>query len=326
VKIGKLSNDDLRSLVLDRLPAMGCVVATGPSAGLDCAAVKFGDGQVILTTDPITGAADQIGRLAVDISCNDIACCGIRPSAVMLVIIAPPTAERGDIALVIDQAAEAAKRLCVSIIGGHTEISDAVGRFVAVTTAMGFTYGGKIIQASGGRPGDALVMTKTAGLEGTAIFAADQNEKLSGCLTVSELEEAKSLINSISVVEEGSCGGKIGVSAMHDATEGGILGACWEMADASRLGCIIDAGQIPLHPLTVKICGILSVDPLRLVSSGSMLIATPDPDRMIAELAAKGILGTMIGSLTNEPGRMVVYDGRTADLLPPGPDELYKIK
>jgi hydrogenase expression/formation protein HypE len=325
MKIGKLSHDDLQHLVFDRLPALPGNIASGPSTGLDCAAIRFGDGQVILTADPITGAAENIGRLAVHVSCNDIACCGIRPSALLMVLIAPPSATEAEIAGIIDQAAAAAKLLSVSIIGGHTEISDAVNRFIISTTALGFTYGQQIIQASGGRPGDTLVMSKTAGLEGTAIMAADHSARLSSAMSVAELCDAINLIDSISVIEEGSIGANQGVRAMHDATEGGILGACWELAEASNTGCIIDRDAIPLHPLTAKICTILNLDPYRLIASGSMLMATPNPVALVAELAAKGILGTAIGTLTENREKQLRFDGKTAKLAPPDSDELYKI-
>jgi hypothetical protein len=173
MKTGKLSHQDLKRIVLDRLPEPANTVTSGPAVGLDCAAIRFGDGQVILSSDPITGAAADVGRLAVHISCNDIAACGIRPSALMIVIIAPVSASADDIQLVIDQASATARKLNVSIIGGHTEVSSAVSRFVITTTALGFTYGGHIIQSSGGRAGDTILMSKTAALEGTAILAAD---------------------------------------------------------------------------------------------------------------------------------------------------------
>jgi hydrogenase expression/formation protein HypE len=325
MKIGKLSHEDLQRLVFDRLPAVTGNVASGPATGLDCAAIRFGDGQVILTADPITGAAENIGRLAVHVSCNDIACCGIRPSALMLVIIAPPEAKPDEIAAIIDQAAAAANQLSVSIIGGHTEVSDAVNRFVITTTALGFTYGRQIIQASGGRPGDTLVMSKTAGIEGTAILAADQADRLSPALSGADIRKAKNLIHQISVVEEGSVGASQGVNAMHDATEGGILGACWELAEASGTGCIINRDAIPLHPLTEMICSILDLDPYRLIASGSMLIATAEPAALIAELETKGIRGTAIGTLTENQEKELRFDGKTAKLQPPESDELYKI-
>lgn len=325
MKIGKLSHEDLQHLVLDRLPGQANTVTYGPSVGLDCAAVRFGDGQVVLSCDPITGAAADIGHLAVHISCNDIAACGIRPSVLMLVIIAPPSCEPDDIRQVTDQASAAARSLNVSIAGGHTEISDAVTRFVISTTAIGFTYGGQIVQANGGKPGDTLLMTKTAGLEGTAILAADQRERLAACLSGEELAEAAAMIKKISVVEEGTCGGDLNVHAMHDATEGGILGASWELAEASNLGCVITAEQIPVEPLTSRICACLGLDPLRLVSSGSLILATADPKALIAALDVKGIRCTAIGHLTENGGRYLQTAGQMSELTPPGPDELYKI-
>lgn len=326
MKIGKLDNQELRRLVLDRLPATGQFVTSGPAVGVDCSAIRFCDGQVVLSTDPITGAAAGIGRLAVMVACNDIAACGIRPSALLLTIIAPPQATADDIRTVIDQAATAANKINVSIVGGHTEVSDAVTRFVVSTTALGFTYGNHLIQASGAHAGDTLVMTKTAGLEGTAILAADQAKKLAARLSEQELSEARGLVSQISVVEEGSCGGDLNVHAMHDATEGGILGACWELAEASRLGCIIEAAKIPIHPLTAKICQSLGIDPLRLVASGSMIIATPKPEELIAALQEKKIQGTLIGMMTEKPDKIADFGQETIELLPPGPDELYKIR
>ncbi len=325
MRIGKLDNEELRRLVLDRLPAPDQFVTSGPSIGVDCATIRFGDGQIVLSTDPITGAAADIGRLAVHITCNDIASCGIRPTALLMSLIAPPQATADDVRAVIDQAAEAARQLNVSIVGGHTEISDAVNRFVINSTALGFTLGSTVIQASCGRSGDTLIMTKTAGLEGTAILAADQAEKLAGPFNAADLTAARDLIEQISVVEEGSVGGSLGVHAMHDATEGGILGACWELAEASQLGCIVEADRIPIHPLTARICHHLGINPLRLIASGSMIIATPEPDDLICALEKKGIRGTVIGRLTENPSRLLISSGETLDLCAPGPDELYKI-
>ena len=325
MKIGKLNHDDLKRLVLDRLPEQGNTVTSGPAIGLDCAAMRFGDGQVVLSSDPITGAASDVGRLAVHISCNDIAACGIRPSALLIVIIAPVTATPEDIQLVIDQASSTARKLSVSIIGGHTEISPAVNRFIITTTGIGFTYGKHIIQASGARPGDTLLMTKTAGLEGTAILAADQGKRLEGELTEQEIRTARTFIDKISVVEEGTRGGNMSAHAMHDATEGGVLGACWEMAQASDLGCMIDPTKIPVHPVTKKICRILALDPLRLIASGCLLISTDQPDAIIANLAEKEIRCTAIGTFTESKDKVLHINGESVEMSPPESDELYKV-
>ena len=325
MKIGKLDNQELSRLVISQLPKTDRFVTAGPAVGLDCAAIRFSDGQVVLSTDPITGAKADIGRLAVLVTCNDIAACGIRPTALLMTILAPPAAEPEEIKAIVDQMARAARAINVSIIGGHTEVSDAVSRFVISATAIGFTYSKQIIHSSGARDGDTIVMTKSAGLEGTAILAAEQADKLARQMTADELTEARQFLDLISVIEEGSCGSDNSVHAMHDATEGGILGAVWELAEASGLGCVVLAEKIPVHRLTAKICSILKLDPLRLIASGSMIMATAEPEVLIADLSARGITGTAIGNLVKIPGRKLLAGEKTTELTPPGPDELYKI-
>ena len=325
MKIGKLSHEELQELVLSRLPKQSDTILQGPGIGLDCAAIRFNDGQVVLSADPITGASSDIGRLCVHIACNDIAACGVRPSVLMIVLIAPPDSTAAQIAQIIDQASETAQSLNVSIAGGHTEISESVNRFVMMATAIGFTYGDSIVKPGGGHPGDTILMTKTAGIEGTAIFARDQREKLLLQLNPDTVSAAASMIDSISVVEEGTLGRRMNVHAMHDATEGGILGACWEVAEACGSGCVIDCRQIPVDPVTRQICSVLSVDPYRLISSGSLILVTDEPDQLIAEMTKKGILCTMIGHLTEGKERLIRKADGLVTLEPPGPDPLYKI-
>ncbi|MDD2533653.1 MAG: AIR synthase family protein [Eubacteriales bacterium] len=325
MKVGKLDPVNLEKLVLHRLPILSDDIVCGPATGLDCAAIRFKDGLAILSTDPITGAAADIGSLAVHVSCNDLAAFGIKPKGLLLVLIAPPSATTEEVALVIDQASITAKALDVSIVGGHTEVSDAVNRFIVTTTAIGFAESGHMVRSDGGQAGDTLLMTKTGGLEGTAILAADQSDRLRFCITADELLTARALINQISVVPEGIIGGRLGAHAMHDATEGGILGAAWEMAEACGLGLSIHLDQIPIHPITQKITTELGLNPHRLISSGSLLIATNTPDEMIAALAENGILCTVIGELTHEQTFTQTLNDVVSPLDPPGPDELYKI-
>lgn len=325
MKIGKLDPANLEKLVLQRLPVLSDDIVCGPSTGLDCAAIRFKDGLAVLSTDPITGAAADIGSLCVHVSCNDLAAFGIRPKGLLLVLIAPPSATAEEVAFVIEQASQTAKELDVSIIGGHTEVSDAVTRFVVTTTAIGFAENGQMVQSDGGKPGDTLLMTKTAGIEGTAILAADQKAKLQAQMTEQELKAARQFLAGISVVPEGIIGGQQGAHAMHDATEGGILGAAWEMAQACGLGLEIDLDAIPVDPLTQKIASILNINPLRLISSGTLLIATDHPDQIIQSMANQGILCTAFGQLTKSSHYLQIHKGVCEALDPPGPDELYKI-
>ena len=168
-----------------------------------------------------------------------------------------------------------------------------------------------------------MIMTKWAGLEGTSIIAADKEEELSGSLTPEEIESAKAFLDSISVVEEGVIAGEFGASSMHDATEGGVLGAAWEIAESSGKGIEIYIDDIPVREATRKISDIYGIDPYRLISSGSMLITTKKGEELVDILNKKGIPSAIIGRITKQ-GRNIVTGGKTLPLSPPYPDELYK--
>ncbi len=327
MKTGKLTDEALRRIVLDRLPACtGSPVAKGPGTGLDCGLVRTGGALTAVSSDPITGASEGIGRLAVAVSCNDIACCGIRAAAMTVVIIAPEDSTEDELIRVIDQVAGAAKQAGVEIAGGHTEISRAVSRFVLVTTAFGYADEGDFVDPAGAKPGDSIVMTKSAGLEGSAILAADFGERLEGEMDAEDIAAAAGFSGLLSVTEEGVLCGKLKAHAMHDVTEGGVLGAAWEMAEACGYGCRIDLREVPVMPQTAAICRILGLDPYRLISSGSMLIATDRPDTVTAGLEKAGIRSSVIGEIVEKGRTFSDLNGQIHELSAPGPDELYKIR
>ncbi|MHB8963346.1 MAG: AIR synthase family protein [Saccharofermentanales bacterium] len=326
MKTGKLTDEALRRIVLERLPSCSRNISEGPGTGLDCGVIRSSGTLTAVSSDPITGASADIGKIAVHVSCNDIACCGIRPSAITLVIIAPEESTEEDLIRIIDQISVAAREVGVDIAGGHTEISPAVNRFVLVTTAFGYSDEGRIVYSSGAKPGDSILMTKSAALEGSAILASDFRTKLEGNMSDEDIRLAIGFSDRLSVVEEGVLGGQAGVHAMHDATEGGILGAAWELAAAGGMGCSIDLRRIPVLPQTARICEILGLDPYRLISSGSMLISTDQPDIIIRILEDAGIDCTEIGKIVEKERRFIDLNGQIHELLSAGADELYKVR
>jgi len=244
----------------------------------------------------------------------------------MLTILAPIGTTEDEIENIMKQAGEEAAKLNVEIIGGHTEITAAVNRIIVSATAIGKQLKEKIIKTSGAKPNDKIVMTKTAGLEGTGIIAYDLQKKLSSTISQEIIQNAKSMVDNISVVKEGIIGGKIGVSSMHDVTEGGILGAVWEVCEASKVGCNIFRDKIALAEETIEICKFFNIDPLRLISSGTMLITVrPEKEKeLIEELNKSGIQAAVIGEIT-EKGRYIIENNEKIEIEPPESDELYKV-
>jgi len=193
---------------------------------------------------------------------------------------------------------------------------------------MGITEKGNYVTAGGAKPGDKLILTKSAGIEGTAILAADREESLRKALTLSMLENAKKFYNNISVVKDALTAFKTGgINAMHDPTEGGIFGGIHEMADASNLGVKVFKEKIHVQPETNKICEFFQIDPLQLISSGALLIsARPEfADKIIDELEQKQIHASIIGDfLRNQRDRIIVRkNGKVQGLPRPASDHLW---
>lgn len=328
LKAGKLDSRLLEEIVFKHITYKRPEVITRPGIGEDCAVVDFGDFECVLSTDPITAAINEIGKLSIHISCNDIASNGIEPLGIMLAVMLPEGTTAEEIEEMMRQAGAAAREVGVEIIGGHTEITPAVSKPVIVSTAIGRAAKGASQKAADMRPGDYILMTKTAGLEGTGILAWDQQKKLSEILTGEEIKEAQAFLSQVSVVKEGVIAGKIGTAGMHDVTEGGVLGAVWEMCDSSNTGAEVWLDKIPVADVTKKICNFFHIDCYRLISSGCMMIMVhPDKkDEIMAAIDDAGVLIRCIGKIkAKEEGVYTLDGGEKIIVDPPASDELYQI-
>lgn len=329
LKIGKLDSDVLKKIVIDKITYKRPEVLTKAGVGEDCAVIDFGEYECVMSTDPITAAVSEIGRLAIHISCNDIASNGIQPIGIMLAVLLPAGTTEEDVEMIMGQAAEAAEACGVEIIGGHTEVTAAVNQPVIVSTAVGRGRKWQSASAQEVKAGDSILMTKWAGLEGTGIIASDFRHELETFLSSEEIEEAAGFLSRVSVVKDGVVAGEVGTHGMHDVTEGGILGAVWELCQIGGVGCRLWEEKVPVASVTRKICDHYHINYLRLISSGAMIImASQDKKReILLKLAACGIEAAEIGQiLPEEEGMSLVRaDGGQETIAPPGPDELYKV-
>jgi hydrogenase expression/formation protein HypE len=324
MKVGKLNWDDLKEIIDGNKSVVRTDVRIRSGIGEDCSVIDFGEYECVVSTDPITGADKNIGKLAVNINCNDIASCGVEPVGILVTILVPPTATLQDIKNIMAEIDEETKKYNVEILGGHTEVTEAVNRIVVSCTAIGKGKKGSAVATSGAKMGDDIVVTKLLCMEGTSIIVNDHLHKVSDVLTHKEIEIAKDYVNSISVINEGCIAGEVGVNAMHDITEGGVLGALWEVAEASNLGFRVYNDKMPISNITYKICDTLHIDPLKFISSGSMLITVASGKELVDKLNSKGIKATTIGKMTKSRG-ILVTDNIEKDVLPPTRDELFSI-
>ncbi len=314
----------MRGLILGRLGAKRPETLIGAALGVDAAAVAIdADWACVLTTDPITTAASGAGRLAVHVVCNDLAAMGAEPLGVLATLLFPDgiaPAAIGEITAEIDATA---RELNVEVLGGHTEVAPGLSAPIVVMSGVGKARRDRLLTAGGARPGDALVLTKAAGLEGSHILATDFSSRLAS-VPAALLAEARGYSAELSVLPEARLAVDLGATAMHDPTEGGIIGASWEMAEASGCGFRIDVERIDVRPATQAICDELGVDPLRLIASGALLIACRDGPHMVRGLVNAGIPAVQIGEMTESGRRLVHGDGRSETIDHLDTDEIYR--
>lgn len=326
MKIGKVSEAVLKRSVLNQIHHRREEVLLGASVGEDCAAVAVApDEMLVMSTDPITGTAQDIGDLAIQITINDLASAGAEPIGVMLTVLLPEGISEQKMRQMMEQAEAACAKANVQIMGGHTEVTKVVNQPLISVVGVGKAKKGKLVSTAGARPGMDIIVTKWVGIEGTSIIAKEKEAELLARFPQSFISQAKGFDKMLSVLPEASIAVQHGVAAMHDVTEGGIFGALWEMAEASGVGLAVDLRKIPIRQETVEICEYFDVNPYGLISSGCMLMAAKDGNTIVRELEKSGIHAVVVGKAVSGNDRVLYAAGERRFLEPPKSDELYKV-
>lgn len=326
MEIGKVSETVLKRSVLKQIRHRRSEVLVGPNVGEDCGVIELKDDEVfVVSTDPITGTKEDIGTLAVHITANDIASNGAEIIGILLTILLPKGSKERDLKEIMKEVEQVCSTLNIDVIGGHTEVTAAVNQPVITVTGVGKMPKSYMIKTAGVTVGQEIVVTKWIGLEGTAIIAKEKLEELTSKYTKDFIQGAVSFMDHISVVKEAMIARKMGVTSMHDVTEGGIFGALWELGEASQVGMEIDLKKIPLRQETVEICEYYNINPYQLISSGVMLMVTDRANALVEELRKNGIPATVIGSIVEGNDRIVINEEERRYLTPPKSDELYKV-
>lgn len=329
--VGKLHPKMLRQVVYSQLGTIDSRVLLGPHIGEDASVIDFGKKALVIHADPITGSVENVGWLAVNVSTNDIATRGIRPLWILAVLLLPENFTLTQLKSVTTQINQAAKQLGVAVVGGHTEVTSGIHRPIIVTTAIGETVNKKFVRTSGAKVGDALILTKSAAIEGTAILSHELRDFLRAKLTDKTLKKAEQFIRMTSVVTDALTAVEVAhnyVHAMHDATEGGVAGGFQEIAWASNVGLVVYEDRIRLYPETEAICKALKIDPLRTISSGALIISAENKvaEKIVASLKQKGIAASIIGKILDKKKGVYIIrkNGIKLDLSKPVKEELWK--
>lgn len=326
MKIGKVSENVLKRTILKGIKNTREEVLIGAALGEDCAVLQLKEDEVyVTTTDPITGTATDIGRLAVHVAVNDLAAEGAEPIGLLCTALLPENYKESRLKIIMEQYKDACASLGIQPLGGHTELTTAVNRPVLNVTAVGKAKKGKLTPTSNAQPGMDIIVTKWVGLEGTSILAKEKEAELLIRYPRSLIEEAKGFDAFLSVLPEARIAVKNGAVAMHDITEGGVFGALWELAQSAGVGIEVDLKKIPIRQGTVEVCEFFDLNPYCLISSGAMLIVAENGYDCAKAIEEAGIPAVVIGKTTDNNDKAVLNEGEKRFLEAPKPDELYKV-
>lgn len=328
--IGKLPQDILVDVIGKLRAFISPSTLIPPGIGEDAAIIPMPGTALAVHVDPISEAVAGAGRLSVIVASNDVSVTGACPKWGLLTMLLPEHGDPDLLDTLVSEIALEAGRIGLDIIGGHTEITPGLSRPLLVLTVIGTGPLESLTPTRNVKPGDAIVQVGYAGGEGTAIILNDfKNIIESKCpgLTGNRADQTF----NISIVEPACKLASTGlVHAMHDATEGGIIGALVEMAIASGLEIRVSEDKIPVHPTTKAVAECLGLDPLKLISSGAFLaaVAPRDAEKVVSTAIEAGYPASIVGRAvkSGKPGLTIKrIGGKVETYFAPPPDEIGKL-
>jgi hydrogenase maturation factor len=314
--MSKFSLEVLQRCVFPFVSSEDPDVLLGATFGEDVSLTRVGGEILVSHLDPVVGAIDNIGWLAVHVACNDIATTGIPPRWILPLVLVPRLQDEALLERVMRDASRAAKEIGVSIIGGHSGYSANLARPLVAVTALGTAEGRTPLRTRGARVGDHVLVTKGIAIEGTAILAQDFADVAHALgLSANDLTEACGLMAQVSVVKEAVAIAAHGATAMHDVTRGGLLETLLELGALSGVAIDVDASLLPIPPVVARFAKAFQFDPLWMISSGTLAATIPpqrvaDVRRVLQE--ESGVSFAIVGRVTEGTGVHVRDHGETA--------------
>ena len=324
---GKVDREFFESGIATCLGARREDVRTGPAHGVDFGVIDVGGQALVMATDPISILPalgfERAGRFAVRIVLADVAVSGLPPSHLSISFSLPPGMTDEEFAAVWGAIDAECRDLGVAVVTGHTARYEGCSfPWVGGATAVAVGDPDDLVFPDGAQPGDRLLVTKGPAVEVTGLFASLFPDEID--LPAETLATAQGHIESVDAVRDAMAAAGAGnVSAMHDATEGGVLGALHEMATAAGVRLVVDPVSVPFQPAVRQLCEAVSMDPWRATTAGTLLLAVPpaDVDAVVKALEERGTPVGVAGRV--EPGSGVVFDGE--ETAPPDGDASWPV-
>jgi len=334
--IGKISPEFFNEVIYPSLGAKRKDVLVGPQHGVDTGIIRIGDGKVMaVTTDPIYIVPqygwEKAAWFAWHILASDITTTGFPPSHVIVDFNLPMTIKEEQFAIIWKIFHEESKKYGASIVAGHTaRYTGTDYPMVGGATFLAIGPEDRYLTPGMAKAGDVIVVTKGAAIEATGIFANTFRETVRKNLGEDVYEKASTLFYRMSTVEDALTAVKIGVrdegvTAMHDATECGVIGGIFEVAQASFKGVYLIKEKIPVLPEVAKVCELFGMDPYISISEGTLIITVRPHkvDDLLRVFKEKGILASIVGEVTEKREFWIEEGGKKRPLVHPRVDPFW---
>ena len=323
MRIGKITENALKRSVLKPLKTEYKKNASA-AVGTDCAFSS--DKKSFSAMNTVTAGVSDAGYYAVMKAAGSLFSQGITPDHISVNILLPPEAEEQELKKIVADCLEAARKLEVMYAGGHTEVTTAVNRPVITAVCVGYAEDDKAaaIAQGKGKAGQAIVVSKWAALEGTAMLAAEKYEELTTRYPAPFVDDALRFKELMDIRQEAAIALKAGATSIHDASNGGIFAALWDLAARAGCGLKVDLKAIPMRQETVEICEFFEINPYQLLSGGALLFTVDDGERLADELREAGIPAAVVGYLQEGNDKIIVNNDESRFLEMPQADEIHK--
>ena len=314
--LGKLQTKALKE-VLKCIKKTSQVIVP-PMLGFDSGVHEIGDDVcLVVSTDPCIGVPKEwFGWFLIHYAASDVAIFGAHPQYCTINLLGSTGTRETAFKKAMKQACDAADELNMTIITGHTGTYDELSTLIGTCTAYGIVRRNELITPAGAKPGDYLICTKPLGLETLVNFTLTHTKLAGELFGRKETLALKKSVKMQTCVNEALVLAKMGgVTAMHDATEGGFVAALNEMADASNVGFSVDFAKLPISPEMKKLAEHFNLTREQILASSSTgtLLAAVSPshaERAIAALSKTGLTAKKVGVFSKSKERLLRLDGK----------------
>ncbi|WP_114576906.1 AIR synthase-related protein [Saliphagus sp. LR7] len=325
--LGKVDRAFFEDRIAPKLGADREDVRIGPTHGIDFGLLSVGGRAVAVATDPISILPvlgfERATRFALDLVIADVAVSGLAPSHLSISFTLPPEMDDEEFATVWETVDRECREMGIAVATGHTaRYSECSYPWIGAATVFGVGDPEELIRPDGARPGDRLLLTTGPAAEAVGVLATLFSDRID--LPDSVLSAARDRIEDVHCARDALAAAAAGpVSAMHDATEGGIAGAMNEMAAGAGVRFEIDRDAVVLRPGVEEVADHFDFDPWAATSCGTLLLAV-DPsgvERVVEALEARDTAVAEIGRV--QEGEGVVADGER--VAPPERDPSWAV-